>query len=72
MNLSDKEFLTWIRDRIVNVYGESPNTDFVLRLGKIIEKTSSETHKHDYCMQRGDDGGQRWVECVCGARARII
>lgn len=25
-------FLEWIADRMVNVYGESPNVDFVLRL----------------------------------------
>jgi hypothetical protein len=35
--MSDKEFLEWIRDRIVHVYGESPNTDFVLRLGDIAQ-----------------------------------
>ena len=27
MALTDAEFLTWIRDRLVNVYGESPNVD---------------------------------------------
>ncbi len=35
--MSDKEFLEWIRDRIVHVYGESPNTDFVLKLGEIAQ-----------------------------------
>jgi hypothetical protein len=35
--MSDREFLEWIRDRIVHVYGESPNTDFVLRLGEIAQ-----------------------------------
>lgn len=38
--MTDSEFLTWIRDRIINVYGESPNVDFVLRLGEIIEAPS--------------------------------
>lgn len=37
--MTDSEFLTWIRDRIVHVYGESPNVDFVLRLGQVIDKT---------------------------------
>lgn len=37
--MTDKEFLTWIRDRIVNVYGENPNVDFILRLNEIIKKT---------------------------------
>jgi hypothetical protein len=35
--LTDAEFLTWIRDRLVHVYGESPNVDFVHRLNAIIE-----------------------------------
>jgi hypothetical protein len=39
--MSDKEFLEWIRDRIVHVYGESPNTDFVLRLGDIAQALQS-------------------------------
>ena len=33
--MSDREFLEWIRDRLVHVYGESPYVDFVQRLGKI-------------------------------------
>lgn len=36
--MNDTEFLRWIRDRLVHVYKESPNTDFVLRLDKIIER----------------------------------
>jgi hypothetical protein len=36
--MTDAQFLTWIRDRIVYVYGESPNVDFVLRLGEIAER----------------------------------
>ncbi len=35
--MTDKEFLTWIRDRIVNVYEESPNVDFVRRLEEVID-----------------------------------
>ncbi len=30
--MSHKEFLNWIADRIVNIYGESPQIDFVLAL----------------------------------------
>lgn len=37
MNESNKEFLSWLRDRLINVYGESPGTDFVQKLTKIIE-----------------------------------
>lgn len=31
------DFLDWIADRLVNVYGESPNIDFVLSLRKRAE-----------------------------------
>lgn len=36
--LSDKDFLLWIADRLVEVYGESPNVDFVLHLREVAEK----------------------------------
>lgn len=36
--MTDSEFLSWLRDRLIYVYGESPSVDFVLRLGEIIEK----------------------------------
>jgi hypothetical protein len=32
---TDAEFLSWLADRLVKVYGESPNVDFVLRLRAI-------------------------------------
>lgn len=34
---TDKEFLLWLHDRIVFVYNESVNTDFVKKFKKIIE-----------------------------------
>ena len=34
-NLSEKSFLNWIADRLVNVYGESENVDFINRLREI-------------------------------------
>lgn len=33
--MSDKDFLNWVGDRLVHVYGESENVDFVRRLRKI-------------------------------------
>lgn len=33
-------FMAWLSNRIVHVYGESENVDFVLRLNKIAEKLS--------------------------------
>ncbi len=35
--MSDKEHLKWIHDRIVNVYGESENVDFLIRMREIIQ-----------------------------------
>lgn len=31
-NAGDANFLWWLRDRLVNIYGESPDVDFVLCL----------------------------------------
>lgn len=33
--MSDKEFLLWLVDRLINIYGESENADFVRRLNNI-------------------------------------
>ena len=35
----DKEFLTWLKQRLVNQYKENPNVDFVRKLAAIIEAT---------------------------------
>jgi len=35
--MKDKEHLQWIHDRIVEVYGESRNVDFLHRMRKIID-----------------------------------
>lgn len=40
--MNDKEFLKWVHDRIVNVYGESPNVDFLIRLREITESKFKE------------------------------
>lgn len=49
--MTDKDFLLFIRDRLVHVYNENPNTDFILKLeslalsidsnGKIINKPNT-------------------------------
>ena len=35
--MTNKEHLQWIHDRIVNVYGESENVDFLIRMREIIK-----------------------------------
>ena len=36
MKQVDKEHLQWIHDRIVNVYGENENVDFLIKMREII------------------------------------
>lgn len=36
--MTDKEFLNWLADRLVHVYGESPNVDFVHRVRSIADR----------------------------------
>lgn len=35
--MTTKEFLIWIYERLVNVYRENPNTDYMIRLKTIID-----------------------------------
>ena len=37
--MKDREFLIWLYKRMISVYGENPNTDFLYRLGDIIATT---------------------------------
>ena len=37
--MKDREFLLWLAERLVYVYRESPNVDFVLKLKAIAEAT---------------------------------
>ena len=36
MKQADKAHLQWIHDRIVNVYGENENVDFLIKMREII------------------------------------
>ena len=37
--MTDGKFLNWMVGRLINVYGEDENTDFVLRLKAIADKS---------------------------------
>ena len=37
-NMKDSDFLYWLRDRLINVYGEDPHLDFVMKLNEIAKK----------------------------------
>ena len=41
MNISDREFLKWIHDRLQCIHGENPNHDYMVRLRKITMKMES-------------------------------
>lgn len=36
--MKDSEYLFWLRDRLINVYGEDQNVDFVQKLYSIARK----------------------------------
>jgi len=40
--MSKSEHLQWLHDRIVNVYGESENVDFLIRFREIIKDIKDE------------------------------
>ena len=42
INKSDIEHLEWIHGRLIDVYNENRNVDFVLRLNKIINKLKTD------------------------------
>lgn len=54
MSMPTKEFLHWISDRLVNVYGDDPHTDFIYRLREIAD------------AQPPDDGPWEWAAMCNG------
>ena len=36
--MNDRDFLCWLEDRIIHVYGENPNVDYLIRLRKVALK----------------------------------
>lgn len=46
----DNEFLNWLADRLVHVYGESPNVDFVHKLRAIAKNTDLEQTSLNPCV----------------------
>jgi len=40
--MTDSEHLQWLHDRIVNVYGESENVDFLIKFREIIKDIKDE------------------------------
>ena len=45
--MTDNEFLNWMVGRLINVYNEDENTDFVLRLKAIADKSTGIVEEND-------------------------
>lgn len=54
--MTDREFLIWIYQRLVDVHGEDPKDDYMIRLRKVIMKTPlrkcSQNVYHDVSLDR--------------------
>lgn len=60
--MTDKEFLTWIASRLVNVHGESDNVDFVQRLRQIASKGTKHDHNRYDCDDCWEVNNSGWKE----------
>ena len=47
MDTPDKDFLNWIADRLVHVYGENGHTDYVTHLRELADKMDSLQYARD-------------------------
>jgi hypothetical protein len=48
----DSDFLDWLTDRLIHVYGENPGTDFVLRTREMANEARSRELKEKTSEQR--------------------
>jgi len=44
MSREETNHLTWIYNRLIHVYGENPNYDYMIRFNEIIDKHIIETN----------------------------
>lgn len=56
--MTDKEFLQFIRDRLVYVYGENPNFDYILRLDNFIANLYNQNNKS---AEKPEDSVISWL-----------
>lgn len=60
---TDKEHLQWIHNRIVEVYGESENVDFLIRMRQIIDKQDAELNLHSVRRSLFNEVLMAWNNC---------
>jgi hypothetical protein len=48
--MKDSEFLDWIADRLVHVYGDKPNVDFIIKLRSMAKNIDQD--QEDACHSR--------------------
>jgi len=65
--VNDEEFLQWIADRFVHVYGESPNVDFVQRLKVIVSRLRLDA-RHTPFQLEPESANKVWFSLgqICG------
>lgn len=51
MKIKNSEHLQWIHDRMVNVYSENPNADFLVKLREIIAKEKIHERETDELIE---------------------
>lgn len=62
----DVKHLNWLHGRIINVYGESENVDFLHKFREVISKVEGVTKidltsKHDYILENTNgSNGDHW------------
>jgi hypothetical protein len=56
--MKDSEFVKWIADRIVNVYGESENVDFIHRLRKVVENLEHTEYKESNISEMSNNDNE--------------
>ena len=76
--MTDKEFLTWIYERMTHVHNENPNVDYMLKFKDILDKmTDVQPHDkmHVYVFMADEDGeliAELWTCSVPDIDERLI
>lgn len=67
--MKDDDFLNWVADRLVHVYGENENVDFVLKLRQVAARAGRSMPRHEYSQMVNE---LRDIPAVQSKRERIV
>jgi len=51
--MTDREFLTWLHERLEHVHGENPQMDYMYKLRSIIEATPPDSYTPNVSNSQG-------------------